>query len=525
MENQTQRGRRLIAKNTAFNLLGQVLPMITGIITIPYIIRGLGPTEYGIFSIATMLLGYFSIFDLGLSRATVKFVAENLSPDRIHKVPELVCTSFTLLVGLGCLGGLIAALFVPVSVTHFFKMPASFVGEARTALLILCASMPIMLGNDASRGVLEAAQRFDLVNCVRVPSSVLFYAVAALVIPFGVHVVGIVTLLVSIRLVSTFFYLFFCFRVFPGLRGGLRISRAAIRPLATFGGWVMVSNVTGPVFGYLERFMIASVLSVTLLTFYSAPYDLVSKIVIFPASIVPSLFPYFSFHGRAKRSEVSEVTARTIKYLLLVLTPIAATFVFFARDILQLWLGATFADKSTTTLQIISLAFFLNAFAMIPYTSVQALGRPDLKAILDLIVLPLYALCSWWLMGQMGISGAALAKLLVTILDCSVLYIIASRLRAFSVRDVASGPLFRAVLASGGLFAVVAAIESLHARLFLTVPLLVVSFALYAVVFWVVSVDEDDRITLLGLRQRALSILRGRTAAPAMQLTGNDGGV
>src|SRR5882762_7838050 len=254
MDDHKQRGRRLIAKNSILNLAGQVLPLLAGVLTIPYIVRGLGTDGYGILSIAMMLLGYFNIFDLGLSRATVKFVAENLDSDETHKVPELIWTSLSLLVVLGCIGGAIAAFFVPISVTHVFKMPPALAGQARIALFVLCASMPVMLGNNALRGVLEAAQRFDLVNLVKVPSSVLFYLAAALAIPFGVRVAGIVSLLVTIRLLSTLAYLFLSFRTIPELGRGFRVSKASLGPLATFGGWVMVTNVTGPVFGYLERF-------------------------------------------------------------------------------------------------------------------------------------------------------------------------------------------------------------------------------------------------------------------------------
>jgi len=523
MDDHKQRGRRLIAKNTIFNLLGQILPMLAGLLTIPYIVRGLGTAQYGIFAIATMLIGYFSIFDLGLSRATVKFVAENLSADRIHKVPELVWTSLSLLVALGTLGGILAALFVPVSVTHLFKMPPSLAGEARAALFILCASMPIMLGNDALRGVLEASQRFDLVNCVKVPASVLFYSVAALVIPLGVHVAGIVSLMVGIRLISSLFYLSFCLRIIPGLRSNVRVSRASLGPLATFGGWIMVSNLTAPLFGYLERFMIASLLSVSLLTFYSAPYELVSKLLIFPMSVVPSLFPYFSYHGTKKSSEVSEVTSRAIKYLFLVLTPPAAVFIFFAKDIMNLWLGPQFAEQSTVVLQLITMMFFLNAFAIIPFTSVQALGRPDLKAILDLITIPVYVAVAWLLMRRAGINGAALAKLLVTISDGFFLYIFAFRLRAFSLRDCFSGPLFRAILASAGLFFAVFVLHSMQLKLLLAVPLVLLCFVIYAILFWVFAVDTEDRITIFGLRERALALLNGRRAVPgAVPVTGND---
>ncbi|HEY4817328.1 MAG TPA: oligosaccharide flippase family protein [Candidatus Acidoferrum sp.] len=522
MDDHKQRGRRLIAKNSILNLAGQVLPLLAGVLTIPYIVRGLGTDGYGILSIAMMLLGYFNIFDLGLSRATVKFVAENLDSDQVHKVPELIWTSLSLLVILGCIGGAIAAFFVPISVTHVFKMPPALAGEARVALFVLCVSMPVMLGNNALRGVLEAAQRFDLVNLVKVPSSVLFYLVAALAIPLGVHVAGIVSLMVGIRLISTVAYFFFCFRVIPGLGKHLRFSRASLRPLAIFGGWIMVSNVAGPVFAYLERFMIASLLSVSTLTFYSAPYELVSKLLIFPMAIVPSLFPYFSYHGSKKSGEVSEITSRAIKYLLLVFTPAVAIFVFFAHDIMLLWLGPQFAAQSTLVLQIVTVVFVFNGLAYVPYTSVQALGRPDLKAIQDLLMIPIYAAVAWWLMRHYGINGAAFAKLLLTVTDCFILYTFASRLNAFSFRDLVSGPLFRAILVSAGLLAAVFTIQSTHLKLLLAAPLTLLCFLVYAVVFWAVAVDEEDRTTISSLRERTLAILRSRRRTSALQVTGND---
>jgi O-antigen/teichoic acid export membrane protein len=170
------------------------------------------------------------------------------------------------------------------------------------------------------------------------------------------------------------------------------------------------------------------------------------------------------------------------------------------------------------------MVFFLNAFAIIPFTSVQALGRPDLKAILDLVSIPVYIAVAWLLMRRAGINGAALAKLLVTISDGFFLYIFAFRLKAFSLRDCVSGPLFRGILVSAGLFLAVFSVHSLHFKLLLAVPLILLCFAAYAVAFWVLAVDDEDRITIFGLRERALALLSGRRSAPVavVPLTGND---
>jgi len=506
LQQATKRG--LLVRNSVLNLLGQVLPLVVGVITIPYIVTRLGTDRFGILSIAWMVLGYFSVFDLGLSRATVKLVAEHLSPDRISRVPELVWTSFTLLFGLGVAGAGLMAALVPIAVTRFLKMPPEIVGEARTALLILCAAMPVLLTNDALRGVLEATQRFDLVNLVKAPASILFYLIAVLVIPLGVGVSGIVLLLVLIRLSSTLAYFAFCIQVLPGLKSHLSISRTAMRRLATFGGWVMVTNVVSPLFGYLERILIASVLSVGALAFYSAPYDLVSKTLIFPASIVPSLFPYFSYHGSRSRSEVCEVTSRVLKYLLLAMSPVTAIFIVFANDILRLWLGGQFPAQSTVVLQLVAMIFFLNAFAMIPFTSVQALGRPDLKAILDLIVLPLYAVGAWQLMRRFGINGAAMAKLLITVADCILLYVFAWRMKAFSLRSCIAGPLGRATVTTATLFSAVFLIGSMHLRLLYSMLLVGFVCLCYVAMFWATAVDGEDRLTIRDLCDRMFRVLK-----------------
>jgi O-antigen/teichoic acid export membrane protein len=151
---------------------------------------------------------------------------------------------------------------------------------------------------------------------------------------------------------------------------------------------------------------------------------------------------------------------------------------------------------------------------------VQALGRPDLKAKLDLIALPTYCVVAWWLIKHDGINGAAFAKLLVTIADCIILFVFALKLRAFSLRDCISGPLFRAIAVSGGLLALVFTVESLHLKFLFTVPLIILCFAFYVLMFWILAIDGEDRTTIYALRKRAAGILTGRRATPAME-TGN----
>jgi len=66
---------RLLTRNWGLNLAGQILPLGVAVAAMPYVIHGLGAERFGILSIAWTLLGFCGLLDLGLGRATTKFVA------------------------------------------------------------------------------------------------------------------------------------------------------------------------------------------------------------------------------------------------------------------------------------------------------------------------------------------------------------------------------------------------------------------------------------------------------------------
>src|SRR5438045_3214836 len=77
----------LLARNTIWNLIGQSAPMIVAVFVIPRLVRGLGTDRFGALSIAWMVAGYFSLFDLGLGRALTALVAHKLGRDEHDDLP------------------------------------------------------------------------------------------------------------------------------------------------------------------------------------------------------------------------------------------------------------------------------------------------------------------------------------------------------------------------------------------------------------------------------------------------------
>ena len=97
-----------VFKNAAHNLFGQGLPLVIAFYCIPQLITVLGVERFGFLTLIWVVVGYLSIFDLGLGQALTKLVAEKIGQGEHDKIPALFWTAMWLMCGLGVAGLLIA---------------------------------------------------------------------------------------------------------------------------------------------------------------------------------------------------------------------------------------------------------------------------------------------------------------------------------------------------------------------------------------------------------------------------------
>ncbi|HOQ68170.1 MAG TPA: polysaccharide biosynthesis C-terminal domain-containing protein [Candidatus Atribacteria bacterium] len=172
----------------------------------------------------------------------------------------------------------------------------------------------------------------------------------------------------------------------------------------------MVASIIGPILIYLERFLIGSLLPMSSVAYYSAPYEAVTRLWVIPASLSMTLVPVFSIlEGIKDKEKLRTLFARSLKYVLLVMGSIIILVEVFAEGILQIWLGADFVTRSTSVLQILGLGVLINSFAQTPFAFLQGIGRPDIPAKFSLFELPVYIAIVCFFISQWGITGAAAA--------------------------------------------------------------------------------------------------------------------
>ena len=510
-------GARL-AKNTAFNFAGQVLPLFAGVLLIPYIARGLGLDRFGMLGIIWVVFGYFSLMDFGLGRATTKFLAEWLVREEEDRISEMVWSSILLQILLGAAGGILLAALTPILVERVLKTPASLVGEARAAFFVLAAALPIIMAASGLRSVLEGCQRFDIANLLRIPSNILTFVIPGVAVAVGLRLPGIVLWMGIFRAVFTFAHGYCCLRVLPCLRAQPTFRSGVLWPLLSFGGWVTVANLVNPILVSMDRFLIGSLISVKAVGYYTAPFEAVTRLWMIPASLMSTVYPACSVLGMERINELQALYSRSIRYVFCTIAPLSLVLVVFARPIIGAWLGPGFVEKSAVPLQFLAVGVFINCFAHIPYCFLQALGRPDTTAMLFLLELLPYGLFAWWMIERYGIPGAAAAWSIRVAIEVFLLLWIARRVLSLSASCRADRRMWAGLAA---LCAVAVGIHATHTLLRVNIledaGVCAVWLLAFALAAWRWVLDGADRASALAVLGPLRNVFRKSLESPQME--------
>lgn len=488
----------VVARNALLNLVGTAAPLVVAVLTLPYLIRGLGTERFGILAIAWMLLTYLAA--LGLGSTTTRYAAEALGAGRSGEIGGIAWTTSLLQVGVGIIEGAALAALTPWLVGAVFEIPEVLMAEARLCLYLLAASIPLLGLAIAFRGLIEAAQRFDLALAVQVPVTVATYVAGAAAAVEGWSLPAVFGVILAGRLVSVPAYGLLVRRALPGISFRPALHTSRLGELAGFAGWVGVSTIVSPLVTYLDRFVVGAVLSMTAVAFYSPPYEVVSRLAMVPGGIVAALYPAFSqLSGHGDRHRAESLAGRSINMVAVLLGPLVVLVVGGAADGLAVWLGPEYAEQSALALQILAVGVLVNGLAYVPFGLLQSMGRPDLPARFHLLELPIQLGLAWALVSVWGIAGAALAWTLRVTLDAGLLFAASARLGLLSPRSLVAARLPRTltVIVIAGTVAVVAAahVAPWPPR----VAVILAASAGTGLVLWRVAISPDQRTRLLAL--------------------------
>lgn len=396
-----------LARHTLFNLIGLGAPLLVAVVSIPELIRHLGEARFGMLALIWAVTSYFGLFDLGLGRSLTQQLAIVLGERRDAQVAPLSFTALSLMAMIGCLAAVLLWAVAPAGVGVIRSLPDP--GDALHATWVMALALPAIVVTSGLRGMLEAQHAFALVNAIRLPMGVWTFAGPWLVVSWiGPDLTAIATALALGRWLAAAVHAWYVWRGLPQLRGGPRWDAQWVRPLATSGGWLMVSNLVSPLLAYVDRFVIGACVSAAAVAYYTTPQEILTKMWIIPGALTSVLFPTFALLIERRDPNSWVLFDRATYALFLGLMPLSLGLALFAPEMLGLWLrNPEFVAASAPVMQIFTLGILLSCLAHVPVTWLQSSGDNRPAALVHLTQLVVYAPVIGWVATHHGLLGAA----------------------------------------------------------------------------------------------------------------------
>ena len=428
---------RETARGAVFMLGADALVLPTGVLTLAYLTRRLGPDGYGAFAlaVAVVVTVEFSITAL-VSRATVYFVSAEGDP------APVAAAASRLRLGLDLAAAAVLWLFAPVI--------AGYLGEPSLAwiLRLFAVDVPLYGWARSRRDILVGRARFVQAAAGSVGRWVSRLLLIVVLVEAGLGVRGAVLGSIGASLVEAAID-----RTGFRLRTGQAFS---VGRIFAFGLPLFLATMATLVLNRLDLFMLKLLgTSTANVGAYAAAQNAALTLAIVGAALAPVVLAHLSRAQTAGDAVAAELTVRNGLRAGLLLLPWVALLSASAGEVAPLLFGPGFA-AATAVLAL--LVFEGWAMVVIALAAVMLAAAGKSRSLL-LLSLPLPVLAGAGLglaIPRWGMIGAATVSVMVSVIGA--LAVASAATRAWHARP----PLASAVrgLAVAGAIAVVAAIWS-----------------------------------------------------------------
>lgn len=394
-------------RDTAWNLAGLLLPLPVAIAVVPALLATLGDARFGLLTLAWAIMGYFTLFDFGLGRATTQGIAQARAAGTENAVLALGWSSAWAHLVLGTIGGLVL-LITAGPVARLLALPAPLEGEFTRAMAWLAFSIPCIVVATAARGVLEGVGRFDAMNIVRLPSTLWTYLAPLVVVQWTASLPAVIGAIALGRVLALMALGVACVRAVPALARPQGVSIATLTPLARLGLWITVATLCVPVMSTLDRIVIGTRVSVEAVGWYAAPYEAVARLWIVSTAVLTVAFPAFTAALAAPPAQLGRVFRHALAALVLVVLPAAIAIVALAPLAIPWWLGRAGGPDTVRATQWLAAGMALNVPAQVGATLLQATRGAERVARVQVVCVVAYGFGVWWAAARWGIVGVAM---------------------------------------------------------------------------------------------------------------------
>jgi O-antigen/teichoic acid export membrane protein len=397
------------------NYVSQGGAVVAAVVVTPLLLHHLGPSAFGIWILASSVIGYLELFEFGFSGSAIKLIAEdaNVRPQRAVRTLN---TALGVLLPLGILAlglGVAISLLAP----DLFKIPPGMRGQAVVVFAVLATGLAVSIPGDVFGGALQGFQRFDLLSMAN-GSLVVVTAVASIAVVLGHG--GLVPLAIATTVASILFHGVrwkMLRRVFPEVQLRPRlVDRARLRITARLSGWFLVNDVANAVTATSDLVVVTIIFGIRATAVYAVGFKLAQAAFQARSPFTWMLFPHASATARNKGAgALPAVVEDGTRIGLLLCVPATLVLSVLAVPGIRAWVGPGYST-SARVLVVLMAAFAVHSLVAPMSSVLYGAGNVRTMSLLALC----YASCNLGLSivfaQLLGPVGVAVGTLVATTL-------------------------------------------------------------------------------------------------------------
>ena len=399
-----------VARNIIYNVAGQGLLLVLGLVAVRFIFRQLGSDALGIIYASVTVSAVLSgVFELGISTTIVREVSANLESDR-HYVRDLIRTTALVYWLIYLVVAVVTVLGAPIFVRGWIHLQTMDSATATQVLRVMAVSAMLILPRVLYISVLRGMQRMVFNNVIDVTVSALQQFGTILILARGgslfhvaywfaaCYAAGIVTYMVVIG------WLFSWKVLIPGY------SPTVVSRNLGFSSHMMSISLLGVVHTQADKVFVSKLQPLGTFGFYAFAAGMVARATLVTAAVAQAALPSLSSLAAHGDRPTSLIQYRKLHDLLCFTTvPIFAAIAFTALPVFGYVFGPATAQTLLLPTALLCIGWYMNGTLNVPYVFSISVGRPQISSRSNFLALFTVLPVTGLLVYTLGLVGAGLS--------------------------------------------------------------------------------------------------------------------
>lgn len=341
----------------AISYIQIALNMLYNILFTPFVLRALGQSEYGVYTLCTSVISYLSLFQFGFGTTFIRYYIKYSTEGNCKKVEELN-GMFLEIFSIVTLAVLAAGIFLVANIEMVFgaKITPDEYQIARTLMKFVAFHAVLSVAGVPFSALATAHEKFVFQKLLSLLETILKIVVLFPLLMLGqksIALVGVSTLLSVITFLANLIF------VFGRLKVKVRFTHfdfSLFKEIGVFSFFIFLQSVMDMFNWQIDRFLLARFWGSADISVYSVGAQINSVYLSLCAAITGFFVPRANRLVAEKQDDsvLTSLMIRVGRLQFLICTFLLSAFVFFGKSFLRFYAGEGYENTYWVAILLMS---------------------------------------------------------------------------------------------------------------------------------------------------------------------------